>query len=194
MAAIEIEPGFADAERPVLAALYWQAFGAKLGRVMGPEKRALAFIARVMCPDHALIARDGGTILGVAGFKTAKGSFVGGDYGDLRRSYGAIGAIWRGAALSLLERDVENARFLMDGVCVSAEARGRGIGTRLLHEIFDEARRRGYGEVRLDVIDTNPRARALYEREGFRPVTEDHLGPLRILFGFKSATAMVRAV
>lgn len=191
---IEITPGFTDAERPVLAGLYWQAFGAKLGRVMGPQARALRFIERVMQPDHALVAREGATVLGVAGFKTAQGAFVGGDFTDLRAVYGGVGALWRAAALSLLERDVETRRLLMDGICVADAARGRGIGTRLLHAIFDEARSRGCPAVRLDVIDSNPRARALYEREGFQPVGEDHLGPLRWLFGFRSATKMVRAV
>jgi ribosomal protein S18 acetylase RimI-like enzyme len=48
--------------------------------------------------------------------------------------------------------------------------------------------------LRLDVIDTNLRARALYERLGFRAVRSESLGPLRHLFGFQTAITMVRAL
>jgi len=48
--------------------------------------------------------------------------------------------------------------------------RGRGLGTRLLTEVFDEARSAGK-PVRIHVEVMNP-ARALYERLGFRQVAD----------------------
>lgn len=192
---MNIAPGFSDAERPALAALYWQAFGDKLGRVMGPSPRALAFLQEVMDPTHALIARDAqGQLLGVVGFKTYDGAFVGGGLAEMARHYGWFGSLWRIALLALLERETENHRFLMDGIMVTPEARGQGVGTALLDAIAKEAQKRGYRELRLDVIDSNPRARALYEREGFVPGGEQKLGPLRHVFGFESATTMIRRV
>ncbi|WP_375280038.1 GNAT family N-acetyltransferase [Pseudooctadecabacter sp.] len=192
---MRISLGFEDRERDQVAGMYWQAFGSKLGRVMGPDRRAIAFIRDVLDPTHALCARDGrGVLLGVAGFKTIHGALVGGDWSDIRRHYGFVGGVWRTLVLSLLERDTENQRFLMDGIFVSDGARGQGVGTRLLDAICDEAEQRGYTEVRLDVIDTNPRARALYDREGFVAGGEHQLGPLRHIFGFQSATTMIRRV
>lgn len=192
---MKVSLGFEDRERDQVAGMYWQAFGSKLCRVMGPDKRAIGFIRDVLDPTHALCARDGrGVLLGVAGFKTINGALVGGDWSDIRRHYGFAGGLWRTLVLSLLERDTENQRFLMDGIFVSDGARGQGVGTRLLDAICDEAERRGYTEVRLDVIDTNPRARALYDREGFVAGGEHRLGPLRHVFGFESATTMIRRV
>ena len=188
-----VTTGFTAAERPRIAALYWEAFGGKLGRVLGPEARALGFVTRVLDPSHALVYRTaGGEVLGVAGFKTHTGAFVGGDFSDLTACYGRIGGLWRGLLLGLLERDTENRRFLMDGICVAPEARGRGVGTALLEGIAREAAERGYGEIRLDVIAGNTRARALYERRGFEAVNEQRLGPLSLIFGFSAATTMVR--
>lgn len=181
--------------RPDAAALYWQAFGGKLGRVLGPDDRALAFLNRVIRADHAIVALDDdGRLLGLAGFKTPQGAFAGGAFSDLQAIYGLPGAIWRGSLLRFLGREVENTRFLMDGICVARDARGQGIGSRLVEAICDEARARGYAEVRLDVIDTNWRARALYERLGFSAAGIEHLGPLRHVFGFSSATKMVRSI
>lgn len=190
-----IRAGFDAADRAQVAALYWQAFGQKLGRVMGPQARALSFITRVLRADHAISAYDSnGALLGVVGFKTHKGALVGGEMRDMTQVYGWFGAWWRIAMLTLLERDTENARFLMDGIFVADGARGQGVGTALLDAICDEARRRGYGEVRLDVIDSNPRAKALYARQGFAAVGTQSLGPLRLVFGFRSATTMVKVV
>ncbi len=190
---IRIEHGFADPDRPRVAALYWEAFGTKLGRAMGPRPKALAFLTGALDPDHAICARGpDGTLLGVAGFKTAEGGLVAGNLRDLARVYGWVGAAWRLTLLALLERDTENARFLMDGLFVAPQARGRGVGTELLAAVAAEARRRGYAEVRLDVVEGNDRARALYEREGFHAVGSQSTGLLHHVFGFRSATTMVR--
>lgn len=190
---LTIAKGLPDALRSDAARLYWQAFGGKLGRVMGPDARAHRYLERVIRGDHALVALDArGQLLGLAGFKTPQGSFAGGGWGDMRAIYGVFGMIWRGALLSLLSREVDNDRFLLDGLCVDSAARGQGLGAALLAAIEEEARVRGYGYVRLDVIDSNWRARALYERLGFLAVKTDKLGLLRYVFGFDAAVTMVK--
>lgn len=50
--------------------------------------------------------------------------------------------------------------------------RGRGLGTRLVRALLDEARARGVA-VSCEVEHDNHRARALYVALGFRPVFED---------------------
>jgi ribosomal protein S18 acetylase RimI-like enzyme len=176
-----------------VAALFWQAFAGKLGPVMKPEKKALCFLERVIDPSHSICAlSSAGELLGVAGFKTKDGAFVGGGLSDLIHAYGPFGGLWRGLLLDTLERDLKEGEFLMDGIFVSATARSQGIGTKLLEAVFAEGRRRGCSHVRLDVIDTNPRAKALYEKQGFRPGPVMKTGWFELIFGFKSATEMVR--
>lgn len=188
---ISMTQGFNEDERAIVAGLYWQAFGAKLGKLLGPETRALEFLCDVLDPNFAITARgNDGTVLGVAGFKTAKGAMVGGGLQDLARHYGWMGTVWRAPLLALVERDIQDGVLLMDGICVKANARGLGVGTALLHAIKDQAVARGLVQVRLDVINSNPRARALYERIGFVEQGTEQLGPLRHLFGFDGATKM----
>jgi ribosomal protein S18 acetylase RimI-like enzyme len=175
------------------ARLYWEAFGGKLGLVLGPETDALTFFERVIRADHCMIATDrAGGLVGLAGFKTPQGSFAGGSWADLRAVYGWWGGLWRGSMLWALNREVDNDRFLVDGICVSREARGKGIGTALLAALYVEAGRRGYTAVRLDVVEENWRARALYEREGFVVTATTQLGLLSYLFGFRASLTMVR--
>jgi GNAT superfamily N-acetyltransferase len=186
-----ITSGFEDIDRAQVAQLYWQAFSAKLGRLLGPDARALAFFSQIITPEFALVARDTtGIVIGVAGFKTAKGALTEGSLRDITRHYGWFAALWKGPFLALLEREIEADTLLMDGICVDASARGLGVGTALLHAIKAEAKAQGLVHVRLDVIDINPRARALYSREGLVAGPPRHLGLLRHLFGFSTATPM----
>jgi ribosomal protein S18 acetylase RimI-like enzyme len=189
----KIERGFPEDQRATVAALYWQAFGAKLGRVLGPAPRAIAFFSTSMNPDFCVTAQDReGTVLGLAGFKTIEGSLTDAGWAELMGVYGRLGALWRAPFLSIMERPLAHDTLLMDGIAVTTEARGMGLGTRLLDAIADEARLRGLTKIRLDVIDTNPRARALYERQGFVATGSEALGPFRFLFGFSSSTRMER--
>ena len=190
-----ISPGFDPSERAMVARLYWRAFGDKLGRVMGPDARAISFFETVLNPEFALVARaPDGVLLGLAGFKTSEGGLVEGSFAQMAQAYGRFGATWRGLMLSVLEREVKPDVFQMDGIFVDEGARGMGVGTALLQAVADEAQNRGLGQVHLDVIDINPRAMALYERVGFRAVKTERTGPFRWVFGFESATRMVREV
>jgi ribosomal protein S18 acetylase RimI-like enzyme len=190
-----LQLGLPDHLRTDAARLYWQAFGDKLGLVLGPEPRAIRFLTRVMRADQVIIALNPqGQLLGIAGFKTPQGSFASGQATDLRAIYGTVGAYWRKTLLGWLSDEVDNDRFLLDGLCVDRVARSQGLGSALLGAICEQARSRGYTAVRLDVIDSNLRAIALYERLGFVVTAAQNIGWLRLAFRFSSALTMVRPV
>lgn len=188
-----ITRGLTHGQRGAAARLYWQAFGSKLGRVMGPAPRAIGFIEKVLCPEHVLAAVDaGGQVLGVVGFRTWAGSFVGGSHTDLVAHYGRFGGLWRGACLSVIARDLLPGELVVDGLVVRSDRRGERIGAALMRALLDEARARGYTEVRLDVIGENIRARALYDRLGFVVTQRQESRLTRLIFNYRSALVMVR--
>lgn len=190
---ITYQLGLPKSQRKAAAELYWRAFGDKLGKVMGPNPRAMKFLLRVLRDDHAVVALDeAGNLIGMAGFKSPLGGFAGGEIGDIRAIYGMFGALWRLPLLWMLERDIDNERFLLEGVCVQEPARSLGIGTGLLQFIEDVARSRGYAEIRLDVVDSNLRAKALYARLGYVITKSEDIGILRHVFGFQSSSTMIK--
>lgn len=177
------------------ARIYLEAFGRKLSPVLGRDARAEAFLARVLRPEQAIVALDAqGGLLGLAGFHDERTGLIGGDFGDLAAVYGVIGAAWRMLALSLFERAPEPDEILLDGIAVRPDARSKGVGSTLLTAVMEMARENGVSQVRLDVVDANPRARALYERTGFVAVREQSYGFWMRPFGFSASTTMVRAV
>ncbi|WP_254054574.1 N-acetyltransferase [Roseovarius sp. EL26] len=158
---------------------------------MAPDEKALRFLEYVLDPAFALSAYDStGELLGLAGYKTEKGAMVGGSFSVLAQIYGGFGALWRAGMLSVLEREVEAGVLLMDGIFVAECARGKGVGSQLLCCIKEKACVSNLQSVRLDVIDANPRARALYERHGFVARKTEYLGLLCYLYGFRSSTEM----
>lgn len=190
---ISFHSGLHDHLRGQAARLYWEAFGNKLGRVLGPDAKALTYLERVIRGDLCITALDkDGRLVGLAGFKTPMGSFAGGSWADLTAIYGPLGGRLRGMVLRRLGDEVDTDRFLVDGLCVAETHRGRGIGGQLLAILAREGVARGFNALRLDVVDDNLRARALYERHGFRPTRTEKLGIVRHFFGFSSSTTMVR--
>ncbi|MFI6415984.1 GNAT family N-acetyltransferase [Streptomyces sp. NPDC050842] len=177
-----------------VAALYWEAFGRKLGAALNPPDKARAFLAAHLQHDRAVTALVDGEVAGVAGYRLDGRGLLGGGAGDVLSAYGVLRGLHRVALLALLERSPASGELVMDGIAVAPGHRGAGIGTMLLREIAAVAAEAGLRRLRLDVIDVNPRARALYERHGFVAVRTERTPYLRELMGFGAVTTMHRPV
>lgn len=186
---IAIRLGVPETLRARATALYCEALKAKLTPFLGPVDRAARFLAPAMRADRAFVATDGARILGIAGFQEDGIGLFDTGLAPFWREYGLSGPV-RAIGLAALGRREAKDTLLMDGIAVDSAARGRGLGTRLLAAICDHARYLGKTHVRLDVIDTNPCARALYERRGFVAGETVGLGPLRLVFPFRAVTTM----
>ena len=191
---IRIVIGFEPRHRHAAAQLYWDAFGLKLEHVIGPRSEGVSLIERTLAPDRAIAAFQGDILVGLAGFHldgralteiTARNII--GEFG-LLRSFRRL--IWAAA----LERSPAPDELLMDGIVVRADRRGHGVGTRLMMRMFDLALEHQKRVVRLDVVDTNPAARRLYQGLGFVEVRTEQVPFLRRMMGFSAATTMERPV
>lgn len=190
---IIIQLGVPDEHVDAATELYCEAFREKLTPFLGAPDRTARFLASGLVQDRAFVALEEGEVVGIAGFKVGgRGLYEPG----VSRFFAEYG--WSAPAriigLLLLERAESTDLLLMDGIAVSNSARGRGIGTRLLGAIEAHARRLNRRSIRLDVIDTNPGARRLYERFGFKAQKTSDIGPLKHLFSFGASTEMRKQV
>ncbi|MFE6331638.1 GNAT family N-acetyltransferase [Streptomyces sp. NPDC057806] len=183
----------AGAERRA-AELYWDAFGRKLGPALNPPDKAVPFIAAHLNADRAVCALLGGRLVGLAGYQLDGRSLTGGSAAAVLRTYGHLRGLHRLALLALFERSADPGQLVMDGIAVDPGMRGCGVGSLLLEEVAAVAAEQNCREIRLDVIDTNPRARHLYERRGFTAVRTERTPYLRKLLGFGAVTTMHRPV
>lgn len=187
--AISIKLGVPGPLYSQAARLYCQALREKLSPFLGPVERSSRFLALSLVPDRAFVALRDDEVVGIAGFKLSNKGLFEPSVGQFMREY-RVSAPLRILGLALLERQEYPDCLLMDGIAVREGERGKGIGTRLLSAIQDHARLLRKTSVRLDVIDTNPGARRLYERLGFRAEKTASIGLFRSLFPFRSSTTM----
>ena len=188
-AGVEIRLGVDERHRVAAAGLYLRALHEKLAPFLGAGACAERLLRESLCADRMIVALRHGRLLGVAGFDhEGRGAFMP-DFASMWRIFGFSGPL-RLLGMALLERGKSPDVLLMDGLAVVEQARGQGIGSLLLQAVEDHARALGKQAVRLDVIDTNPGARRLYERLGYRAVRTRRLGALKWLFAFSAATEM----
>jgi ribosomal protein S18 acetylase RimI-like enzyme len=185
--------GFPESVRRSAALLYDEAFAAKLRPAIRDDASRVAILAEGLNPTKSIAALDGVELLGIAGFHDGGGSLTDGiSLGSIRKQIGFFRGIKAIAVLAFLDRKPEPGELLMDGIVVRSAARGRGIGTRLFAELEAYSRDHGKDRIRLDVVDTNPEARRLYERLGFEPTKTERVFFLKPIMGFAASTTMVK--
>jgi ribosomal protein S18 acetylase RimI-like enzyme len=108
------------------------------------------------------------------------------------RRYGVSGTI-RATRMGIgFHYNPPAGELYIDTISVSAEARGTGIGSKLLEFAGELAAKRGLGRLSLMVMYENTRARALYERAGFKVVSRRDLKWLKRRGGYGGAYFMTR--
>jgi len=174
------------------AELYDIAFGEKLALAIPNSTDRVRLLSNAMQLEFSIGAFDGVKLVGIAGFSTPEGALTGGiNYRGLLSELGWIKGNRAAVILSLYERKAKDGELLMDGIVVDPEYRGKGVGTSLFSALLKYAESKQYSTIRLDVIDTNPAARRLYERLGFCEVKTEHFEFLRSILGFGASTTMV---
>ncbi|MGC8784833.1 MAG: GNAT family N-acetyltransferase [Armatimonadota bacterium] len=191
-------------DAPALARLYVEAFGSKIAWAFGKHAHRMADVVTdlllhdQMRLSETLIAEVEGQVAGMA---------------VLRRDHAhrpSWRMVWRLARRHVRGWRVLTTTFIMTAMCsnlctptrsyleslaVDVRYRGQGIGTLLLERCFEESRQAGKREISLHVVDTNPHAKRLYERMGFRTVRVERFGWIASRWmGFSAQYFMVRPV
>jgi len=162
--------------------------------IFGPRDRALRIIARSLRKDRTLTALLDQRVIGVAGLNYRGKPSLDVNGSDVFREY-KLSAL-KVAFLGLIfeERTAPDELYL-ESLAVSASHRNRGIGTKLLDAVLEQAVAEGLTRVRLQVVEPNLRTKAFYERVGFE-TTRYRRVPLlwRWAFRFDGYYEMIRGL
>jgi ribosomal protein S18 acetylase RimI-like enzyme len=184
--------GVPEQYRSAAVVLYEEAFGRKLSLAVPDQNDRKRLLVEGFQLQYAVGAISRNGLLGIAGFHSNEGSLTGGTtYRDLVEQLGVIRGNRAAVVFSLYERRPQAGELVMDGISVRSDSRGSGIGSKLLIEIQDYAATNGYSTIRLDVIDSNPRAKQLYERMGFKTVKFERFPYLKGVLGFSGVITMM---
>lgn len=166
----KIRKGFADKDRASVASLYVAAFKSKFVNLIGKEPVLQKLFEQAVDPAYCLCAYDEqDTLVGIAGFHEGDNGFVDMKSKDFIATFGWLKGMYKAIVVdAIFTRKPQSPKeFLMDGIAVAPNSRGQGVGTQLFDALMQYGEKNGYTYIKLDVIDENPRAKALYERLGF---------------------------
>ena len=191
---VKIRYALPERYRSQAARLYYGAFEQKLGALFGSQEHGIAILEKSFDPELAIVASWQNQLVGLIGLQYDNYCFV-----DLKPSsfaieFGWLRGLYRFAHFLPLFQLPHKGELVLDGVAVHASMRGRGIGTRLLETACTFAWEGGFSTVSLEVVDTNLRARRLYERIGFVPLKTQRCALLTHKMGFSASTKMVRRI
>ena len=188
---ISYHVGIAEKYRDAVVDLYDDAFGQKFSVAISSKEDRLRLLKTTFMLDYAIGAVYQDRLIGIAGFQTPQGSLTAGiTYDTLVSELGVVKGNWAAVIFSLYERKSPLEVLLMDGIAVHSDARGKGVGSRLITEVASYAKAHDFQRIRLDVIDTNPKAKSLYQRKGFTSMTTASYPYLTWLLGFSASTTM----
>lgn len=195
---IQITSGLTSEQLPQAIALFDEAFEQKMTLAIADVAVRRRFFGKIFSGQACLGALKDGKVIGAAGFQTPTDAFSGGltgrgvPWATVRRHLGFLQSIRAALFFKLFERETDVDTLLMDGIFVDEAARGLGIGRMLLDALVAYGAEHGFKQVKLGVIDTNPRAKALYERVGFVVQARKKMGVLKWLLGFGCYDIMIR--
>ncbi len=190
---IAICVGLPDEFRKEVAETYVKTFPHKFKTIMGPRPRACKVLELDMDEECAIVASENGEFAGVAGIQFGNKRLVQSRKRTFIRTFGVVEGLVRFGAFQVISKTSESKVLTFDGLVVPEKMRGKGVGSRLLQGVKDYATDRGFTSLKLDVLDTNPRAKKLYERLGFKPVKTRQYPYLDFL-GFSGVTTMALSV
>ncbi|MCK0473968.1 GNAT family N-acetyltransferase [Halalkalibacter sp. APA_J-10(15)] len=194
---IEIRLGFHERDRNAVAILYAQAFFRKFEKVIGKPQEVVALLERGLNPDYCLCAYDENHhLLGIAGFHIGKKALIDLSLSDFITVFGPVKGVAKALLAGILFHRAAKSKqeLLMDGIAVEETARGTGVGTLLFQGLFDLAKERGFSSIALDVIDENPKAKALYLHLDFKANQYTRIPwPISSLIGVTGVTHMVHS-
>lgn len=176
--------GIKENERRKVSEILYEAFSEKFKPVFGSRKKSLRIFSRYINAPSILVARKRGEIVGVAGLKYNHVNWLKLSFFDAIREFRF--PIFRVAITGFpLMASRLKGDLLLDVIAVSPEARGKGIGTKMLRFLLSFGKQRGLEKIRLYVICHNKGAKVLYEKIGFTTVRLHKIPRFwRNVFGF----------
>ncbi|GJQ59009.1 MAG: hypothetical protein SCALA701_18100 [Candidatus Scalindua sp.] len=174
--------------------IFYEAFQQKLCPIMGTRERGVSFLQRYLNPEATVVAMDGNRVVGIAGIQYPGCHFFSPSLYDLVCEFGLLRGFLKIVRLRLFHSPDREGELYLKAFMVSSPMRGKGIGTNLLEAVSGFARSNGFRAVRVDVVDTNPDARRLYERNEFVAIKIRKCPFLCRAMGFSSAITMIKEI
>ena len=175
--------------------IYYDAFCKKINPLVGNKEKAIPFIKKTTDFNACFYAVMQDKVLGLAGIQDKDNNFTRSiRFNKLLKEFNLFRALLIKYIYGFKTSKVDNGVIRIDSIAVAIKTRGMGIGTALNNEVFRYALDKGLDSVKLEVVNTNPKAKKLYDKLGFKVIKEVKYGFITKRAGFTSEFIMSRKV
>ena len=143
---------------------FWGKMGNYFRNVNSDE--SIKILEQAITFDKGFYYKENGIVLGVALLATRNTPYM-----NFKRRLRKRLGFWNGFMLQLgfgTMKPKKEDGLKLEMLAVSPEARGKGVGKKMLDYLRDLALREGFKRITLEVIDSNEKAKHLYVREGYK--------------------------
>lgn len=150
--------------------------------------QSIQIIKRCLAKTSGLLAKEANKIIAVAILSSIdRPSLI--IKKDIKKKIGLI-SYYFFKQIFYSETFSDNTTIKIEFLAVKKGIRGKGVGSIMLSEIIKYSRKNGFKRILLDVVDTNPRAKMLYTRIGFKTIKKHYSGIFTKPFDFSSYDVM----
>ena len=165
---IEITESINKNQRIRAIEILYYAFEQKIRALIKSKEKALAIYNKSLKNDQVFYALLDGNVVGLIGLQYKNRTFLEFKYRDLRKYFNPLQSYFIYKIYKLTSPKIKDDVLRIDSIAVDKSFRNLGIGTQLINKVFEFAKNKGIKKVILEVINTNPKAKDLYKRIGFK--------------------------
>ncbi|WP_042891941.1 GNAT family N-acetyltransferase, partial [Anaplasma marginale] len=150
------------------AKIYTEAFYEKAKGLVGSQQNMRSLLEKSFNPELAIVALAGDRLVGVAGMTYNDRRFLKFSWSVFKEEFGLVLGLRKYLIYKMIAlRPYDRGQLLLECLAVGSNIRGMGVGSLLIEEVCNYAKQHSLTSVRLEVVDTNPKAKKLYDRMGF---------------------------
>ena len=192
---IQIKIGLPENYYSEAVIIYIEAFYQKFHWLFGSQEKMKSLLVKSFNPELAIAAFVNNRLVGVAGMAFKDRHFITLRLSVCIEEFGFFAGLVKYLVYKIIRsRSYARGELLLDSLAVASTMRGRGLGTLLIEAIENYAKKNSLTSVSLEVVDTNPKARKLYDRLGFQEKTTNHYPFLKNIIGIEAISTMVKKV
>lgn len=190
---IKITRDYSEDQKEEIAELLYNAFEKELKYIeirAKSREQAIRIMKSSINYENFVYATHNNQVIGLAGLTDSEKKAYHFSWKLLRKEFGFFGVLRRRIVHLFNNEKLNPSELYLCAVAVAASARGKGIGTSLIHYVFNLAKKNNYKAILLDVNNSNERAHKLYKKMGFIDVKKSNFGFLTKKAGFSAVYRM----
>jgi ribosomal protein S18 acetylase RimI-like enzyme len=176
------------------AELFCDAFERKLRLLLPSRIKGIDLFEKIIIRKNAISAIYKNECVGIVALHHGKEGFINPKINVFIQTVGLIRGLRGYMVFRMMRKTIPDDELRIESFAVMSSYRGKGIGSLLLAEVDRIAKRNGYKTISLEVVNTNPDARRLYERKGFIEEKTTKYPILRNIAGFSAVTVMKKVI